>query len=222
MHNYTSDYHKIFSKNIELAGAESTLFAEHKAQIVQELVKKITHSPTFILDFGCSDGLLTSFIQAMFTNAQVTGVDQSSEHIEVARMAYAPINFTVATTTIPTIDATYDLVIASDVFHHIPKKKHAHYMQEIMRVLKPGGLCILFELNPLNLFTALNFNRNPLEKNAHMLNHWYVQKLLHTYGPVTTQFHYSSPHWLRRWEKYTTHVPFGALYTCMATKPLRS
>lgn len=217
MNKYSDAYQKNFSKNVELSGRESTLFAAHKADIIDELVKNVAYSPLSILDFGCSDGLLTSFIQILFSNARITAVDKSYEHIEVARLAYPSINFEMATTSIPSNPNLYDLVIVCDVLHHIPKKEHPHYIQEFIRALKPGGLCIIIELNPLNFYTKFNFTCTIAQKNISMLNHWYLQKLLRPYGLIATQFHYSNLFTRLPWCK---RLPFGALYSCTLIKQI--
>lgn len=219
-------YQKNIYKNIELSGEASTFFAEYQALKIKEWLPDLVDKPISILDFGCADGIVTSFLKQIFSNAQVYGVDPDRESIEVAHMAFPDITFLLSGTTIPMPDQQSDLIIACGVFHHIPRAEHDAYMQEIKRVLKPSGTFIMFELNPFNPFTRYRFKRNPLESNAHMLSAYYSRKLLQKYyGSVTTNYCYSFPvhpskgSELGRFqflEPYLTKVPFGQLYACIA------
>ena len=113
------------------------------------------------------------------------------------------------------------MIYAAGVFHHIPFEMHSHYIQECLRVLKPNGLLVLFELNPLNPGTRYIFNRNPIDQNATMLNHWYAKKLVKKYGFKETIFYCFFPHtlrFLRPLEKYLNRVPLSGLYGIIVRK----
>lgn len=85
---YAKQYRELLDKNLWLSGESSTFFAEYKALKLKEWLPELVKTPITILDFGCGDGLMTSFIASLFPTATVFGVDPSSESIEVARMAY--------------------------------------------------------------------------------------------------------------------------------------
>jgi ubiquinone/menaquinone biosynthesis C-methylase UbiE len=217
-----NSYQENFEKNVALSGWDATLFAEYKALRLKELVPDLVERPISILDFGCGDGLMSSFIKHIFTNATVVGVDTCAESIDVARMAYDDIHFSVATKKISAADESFDLVIAAEVFHHISFQEHDYYLHELMRVLKPGGLLVIFELNPLNPATLYRFKRDPSERTARLLSPRYTKNMLQQYGQLLTLNFYSFfPHWLRALsflERYMTKIPFGAFYACVVQK----
>lgn len=43
--------------------------------------------------------------------------------------------------------STYDAVLVCDAFHHFPAERHAPLAQAIARALKPGGVCIVKDLD---------------------------------------------------------------------------
>lgn len=218
---YAHNYRDNLDKNLWLSGESSTFFAEYKAQKLKEWLPHQTTEKLAILDFGCGDGVMTSFVKNIYQGADVYGVDPSVESIEVARMAYETINFSVSGDKLEFDDNSLDVIFSAGTFHHIPFEQHESYVQEIHRILKPGGRFVMFELNPLNPMTVYTFKNNPIDKNATMMKSWYTKKLLKKYGAVSTKFYCFYPnflHWMRWSEPYLTWLPFGALYACIMQK----
>ena len=219
---YSSDYYALLAKNRELSGDEATFFAHCQAGKIYALLFTQA-TPSTILDIGCGDGLLTSFIQALYPQAQVYGCDTNSESIEFARLAYPTITFDSMDTTLPYQDATFDVVIASHVLHHIAHDRHAWYVQEMNRVLKPGGTLIVLELNPYNPITAWQFKKNPLEKGLTMVSARYTAGLLRPLGVASTIFYgffMNHLQWLQGQEHYLAWLFVGPLYACVVRKSI--
>lgn len=218
---YAKQYRETMDKNLWLSGESSSFFAEYKAQKLKEWFPELAYQPIKILDFGCGDGLMTSFVQALFPKAQVYGVDPSAESIEVAQMAYKNIKFTVSSLPLECEDNSFDLIFSAGVFHHILFSEHTRYVQDIQRILKPNGSFVLFELNPFNPLTVITFKRNPIDKNARMMFPGYSKKLLTQFGAVRTNYYCFFPktfHKLRCLEPYLTKLPLGALYASILKK----
>ncbi len=218
---YIKNYRENLDKSLWLSGESSTFFAEYKAAKLKEWFPLQAQQEQTILDFGCGDGLMTSFVNVFFPKANVYGVDPSSESINVAHMAYPNITFSVSDTQIEFEDHFFDMIFTAGAFHHIPFIEHEHYLSEIYRILKPGGYFILFELNPLNPLTAFTFKRNPIDKNAKMMFPWYSKKLLTMFGNPSIKFYCFFPRLLRKLrflEPYLTQIPLGALYAIIVQK----
>jgi glycosyltransferase involved in cell wall biosynthesis len=91
-----------------------------------------------VLDLGCSGGVLAGRIRA--AGHYVTGVD----HLEVAGVRDRVDEFYLADLAKgipPEVGSGYDVVLAGDVIEHLPRPKES--LQEILRVLRPGGELLL-------------------------------------------------------------------------------
>lgn len=212
-------YQENLRKNLAISGESETFFAEYQAQKLAALVPEKIHPPISILDFGCGDGLMTSFVHHLFENATITGIDTDSERIALAKDMYEGIHFICADIefTQPFEPASFDLIYTTEVLHHLPPEKHTRYITLLMSLLKPGGMLIIFELNPLNLATLYRFKRNPLEQNAQLIMPWRLQQLLAPYGLTKIRYY---DFWLRSLEPYVTWLPFGGLYAVSVKKHL--
>ncbi len=91
-----------------------------------------------ILDLGCSGGVLASHIRA--AGHYVTGVD--SLEIPGVRDNVDEFHQADLSQGIPIeVGSGYDVVLAGDVIEHLPRPKET--LQEILRVLRPGGELLL-------------------------------------------------------------------------------
>jgi ubiquinone/menaquinone biosynthesis C-methylase UbiE len=219
---FAKEYRGINDDALKLTGESSSFFAEYKAKKLKEWLPEKVNQPVRMLDFGCGDGVMTAFVQHAFNKASMHGIDPSSESIEVAAERFPRISFSTSEgLTINFEDNHFDVVYAAGAFHHIPFEDHDAYVAEIKRVLKPGGVFVLFELNPWNPVTVYIFNRNPIDQTAKMMPRSYSEQLLKTVGPVSTKFYSFYPgflRWLRPTERFMTKIPFGALYACLVEK----
>lgn len=226
--DYAKNYRQDLDKSLHLSGESSTFFAEYKAQKLHSWFPQYQASAISILDFGCGDGLMTFFTKKIFPDAHVFGVDPSSESIKIALKNHPEISFHDNDGIhLPFKDHSFDLIYAAGAFHHIPFSEHDKCLSEVMRVLKPSGHFLLFELNPYNPLTVLTFKRNPIDKNATMMSPGYSKKLLKPYGNPKTIFYCFFPKalsGLRRIEPQLTWLPLGALYAIklQKTKSLKS
>lgn len=110
-----------------------------------------------IRDVGCGGGLLSEALAEAggIVTGIVTGIDPSHSSLEAARNHASVSSLTIEylhgdATQMPLSNATFDLAIASQVLEHIPRWQQA--VQEIARVLKPGGT-FLFD-HPNRTLTA--------------------------------------------------------------------
>ncbi len=220
--SYIEHYRKNLDKHCAPTGESTAYFNQLKAQKLQEWLARyhIKH-PNSILDFGCGDGAMTYEVKKIFPETSIFGVDPSPESITTAQENYSLISFNTSSETIPFKDASFEVIYTAGVLHHIPFDMHTHYIQECMRVLKPGGFLIIFELNPINPGTRYIFNRNPIDQNATMLTPWYTKKITQNFTYKETIFYCFFPHFLRflrPLEAWLTAIPFGGLYGTIVKK----
>jgi len=108
-----------------------------------------------ILDVGCGVGTFAYHCAVM--GARTAGVDYSRESINVARElsgrfgAGGKTEFICcdAAKQLPYSDKCFDKVVAADFIEHIDDLQKRDALSEMVRVLKPGGIVIIFTPNEL-------------------------------------------------------------------------
>ena len=93
-----------------------------------------------VLDIGSSTGIIASVLSKNF--GKVVGIDIDRPAVEYAANQFRDrnIRFSVADSmNLAFKDNQFDVAICAQVYEHVPKA--AQLMQEIHRVLKPGGVC---------------------------------------------------------------------------------
>jgi SAM-dependent methyltransferase len=97
-----------------------------------------------VLDFGCGWGRIIRFFMKDIAASRLVGVDVNPEMIEICRRNDRWSRFEVVTESGPTsfADGSFDLVLSFSVFSHFSEAMHLRWLEEIHRILKPGGLLI--------------------------------------------------------------------------------
>lgn len=104
--------------------------------------------PCEILEIGASRGDRLAELRQRY-QANVTGVDPSTEALDQGRANFPDIHFIAGTArALPLKDEAYDLVIATFVFHWIDRKSLLTSTAEVDRVLKSGGYLIIGDFAP--------------------------------------------------------------------------
>jgi SAM-dependent methyltransferase len=100
-----------------------------------------------LLEIGCGTGLFTEKVYRA-TKAQIIATDISEDLLEIARKQHPNITFHADDAmNISYPDNSFEGVYGSSIIHHLDLKRS---MEEIFRVLKPGGNTVFAEPNMLN------------------------------------------------------------------------
>ena len=217
------DYRSIHSKNIALSGADSFYFAEQK---VLQIKKYEGQQRQSLLDVGCGDGAAEVFFNNEFSSWELHGIDVSETSIAQAVANNVPATFsTYDGVNIPFPSGAFDVVFVAAVLHHVSFSHHANLLEEIHRVLRPGGRLYVFEHNPLNPATNYLVKTCPFDKDAKLLSHGYTKRLLSSSGfnKLTLKFTIFFPRTtffkrLLKIEDWLGWLPLGGQYFYRAVK----
>ena len=131
-----------------------------------------------VLDVGCGTGTVLFHLRKVYGDSLLLmGVDSSVDMIQVAkrknRQLGANVSFRVVLgEQLPFNNDSFNLVVSSLTMHHLPNELKISVMNEMKRVLKPGGRCLVTDFGPA---------RNILGRIAlfFLRNHAYVKDTLH-------------------------------------------
>ena len=117
------------------------------------ILSKYAKAGDKVLDLGCGNGRLSEAFEGK--KIEYTGVDNSEKMIEIAKKRRLQAKFLVNhDLKVPFSNDYFDKVYCLAVFHHIPSKDlRIQFLDEIKRVLQPGGFIILtvWNLNPFKM-----------------------------------------------------------------------
>jgi len=103
------------------------------------------------LDFGCSSGVISSYLSDYFESMDAVDVDE--EAIVVAKRTYKKKNlkfYSIQGEETKFKDNYFDVVICNQVYNFVDSSPKL--VKEIHRVLKPGGICFFSARNKYAFF----------------------------------------------------------------------
>ena len=102
-----------------------------------------------VLDIGCGTGNMTSLISRVHSGCFVTGIDASASMIKTARRKRGTQNcmfIQALGENLPFGKETFNSVTSALFFHHINIDLKRKTLEEILRILKPGGKLIIADM----------------------------------------------------------------------------
>jgi SAM-dependent methyltransferase len=170
------------------------------------------------LDIGCGRGELLRFGHGRFLEAR--GCDPSEEMLrECGDLA---VKHQPASGSLPFDNGLFDVVTAACVYHHLTDQDRAALANEARRVMRPGGIFVIFEHNPWNPATRLIVSRTPVDADARLLSAGEARRILRNadFQPIETCYYLYFPQslfmklpWL---ERLLARPPLGGQYAVIA------
>src|SRR6266567_8842308 len=118
-----------------------------------------------LLDVGCGTATLLIVVKSRYPSAQVVGADTDERALAIARKKIAQYQLEVEVMQagaeyLPFPTSSFNIVMSTLVFHHLPTEIKQRAMQEISRVLAPDGRFLLADFGKpegvlLRIFFAL-------------------------------------------------------------------
>jgi SAM-dependent methyltransferase len=139
-------------KFVGKAGDEALVEAHTLARTFKDLYREyigpFTQS-TRVLDYGCGWGRITRFFLKDVAAGNLWGIDCNEELIDFCRESNPwsrfELNDPMPPTDLPSDE--FDLVFSYSVFTHLREDVHYAWLDELGRLVKPGGL-LIFSVRP--------------------------------------------------------------------------
>ena len=117
---------------------KNVLTTHFKVRLIKDLIKN--HLGGRLLDVCCGSGFLLSQFENHFSKND--GIDMSPEAIEFGKQFTHAQLIVGNAEEMPYEDNSFDCIIATDAFEHIPDDYKA--IQEVKRTLKPNGVAVIY------------------------------------------------------------------------------
>jgi ubiquinone/menaquinone biosynthesis C-methylase UbiE len=225
---FADEYYASLVAGIAISGESPEYFSEYKIADIARACPQLSGAradAVEILDFGAGIGNSVPFVRKHFARAELTCLDLSQRSLEVAEKRFSNqaryVRFDGA--KIPFPPNHFDIAYAMCVFHHIGHADHGALLQELHRVIKPGGSLFIFEHNPFNPLTVRVVNTCPFDENAHLIRGYEMKRRMLGAGfaRATTRYRVFFPHALRAlrpMEGALAWLPLGGQYYVHAAK----
>jgi SAM-dependent methyltransferase len=181
--HYADRYTDEVDQSISFIGQNHAFFTEVKADHLLRLARRVQGEPADIraLDVGCGIGETDSFLAGCFR--ELHGVDVAPAAVEVAARRNPSVSYkTYDGERLPYHQASFELVFAMCVMHHIPPQRWEAFAAELVRVALPGGLVVVVEHNPYNPLTRLAVARCSFDKDAVLIERKRMRVLFDAIG----------------------------------------
>ncbi|HEY3811654.1 MAG TPA: class I SAM-dependent methyltransferase [Caulobacteraceae bacterium] len=222
---FADEYLAIHTDNLKISGERPDYFARYK---IDELRRRWSREkrpePRAILDFGSGVGASLPHLAQAFPSATLTAIDVSERSLEISRQRYPELGARVLYSgrgDLPLEAGGFDLVFTACVFHHIDADQHVELFGRLRKLLRPGGVLMVFEHNPVNPVTRYIVATCPFDENAVLIPGPVLRARLRAAGFAEADVRYTGffPHALaalRPMEPWLAPVPVGAQYYAFA------
>ncbi len=157
-----SEYDETFIETMASEYLDRTPWTRLRLRALDDLVEP--RPGERIVDLGCAAGALTHFFAS--SGATVVGVDSEPRAIAKARSLFPELEFLEAdVTNLPFADGSFDKAVAGDLVEHLDDATLRAMLDEVRRVLVPGGSLAIYTPNPRHPIERLKARNLVLAQN---------------------------------------------------------
>lgn len=113
-----------------------------------------------VLDIGCGTGSLLIMIKRKYSNVEVTGIDADEKILKIAEKKIKENNLNIklvitSASKLPFPNSSFDVIVSTLVFHHLPTEVKKKALEEAYRVLKKNGRFLLVDFGKFTGFAKI-------------------------------------------------------------------
>jgi ubiquinone/menaquinone biosynthesis C-methylase UbiE len=221
---YRETYDQAVNRAIAFSGLTVDKFTAAKANDLIQLIESHFEAPKDItvLDVGC--GIGNYHPQLVSEVGSVIGIDVSQACIERARTRNPSVTYdTYEGEQLPYADNSFSLAYCVCVVHHVPPASWQRFVNELARVVKPGGMVVVYEHNPWHPLTRKVVSDCAFDRDAVLIAMPRMRDLLHNAGcqNVSTKSILTLPpgHAIfERLDALFSRLPFGSQYRAVGLR----
>lgn len=122
----------------------------------EKIVKLLNlHANEKLLDIGCGTGSLLLVAKKKYPNVEMIGLDIDKKVLQIARVKFDKNKVNIKTVNasaseLPFPDSSFNTVVSTLIFHHLPTDIKRKCLKEVSRILKPHGRFLLVDFGKLN------------------------------------------------------------------------
>jgi len=211
-------YEDAINQSIAFSRQGVAYFARRKATHLLDICRRHVGDPeaVSVVDVGCGVGLADKHLVPHVR--ELHGVDVSVGALEQAQTRNPGAHYQPCSTeSLPFESERFDVAFCACVIHHVEPDRRDQFVSELHRVVRPGGLVLIFEHNPLNPLTRFAVSRCDLDECVVLLHRREVCERLERAGlrPVERRFIAFFPRGdvgVIALERALGSVPLGAQY----------
>jgi len=222
---HADTYEASVQSSISFAGRELEFFTMRKVDTLVELMSRRLGDPSelTVLDVGCGTGVTDALLSPRV--GALHGIDPAGEAVAQAQSRGIDARYCAASALqLPYQPASFDVAVAVCVLHHVDPPQRFDVMAELRRVVRPGGLVVLFEHNPLNPATRVAVSRCEFDVGVKLLTQGTTKRLLVSAGLDVIEargiiYSTSQAAWASRFDRAMGAIPLGAQYYVVGRRP---
>lgn len=222
---YARTYDNEVNRAVAFSGLDVDFFTRVKQEHLVEMLQRELPSVATanVLDLGCGIGKYHKKLRPEV--GTLCGVDVSTDCLATAASENADVQYShYDGTVLPFGDGQFDAAFTICVMHHVPPSGWSRFVSEMKRVIRKGGIAVVYEHNPFNPLTRVVVNRCEFDRDAVLLSPKKVVELMTSAGfaacdtgsiltvpPRNTT--------LAKLDRWFGRLPFGAQYWVSGRRP---
>lgn len=231
---HKNTYRSDIDKAISFSGQSHDFFTRVKAEYLLNLIREFRRTEAGsaaiserikTLDIGCGHGHIHPYLTESDVPLTLFGTDVASTVVEEARLTNPSVNYqSYDGEQLPYEDRSFDVAFTIAVMHHVPPGRWPAFLKEMRRIVRPGGMIVVFEHNPINPLTQWIVRTCPIDENAVLLSNRRLSKLVAQaqFVGITTRYILFTPldgPLYRKFDNVIGWLPLGAQYYVAARVP---